>query len=150
MLELAAGRNLLYTGDGIPKETIASLSRKKLAGVMRAIRRARLAGCDDALEEIILRAATYTPQDVEEVTAGLPDTLRVPLCKLLQRSPADRYQTAGELEAHLRGWLGETFGAKEAGAELKAVSDEAGERMADLELPRPRARGRSQDEITTH
>jgi serine/threonine protein kinase len=150
MLELATGRNLLYTGDGISPETIAALSRKKIAGVTRAIRRARLAGCDDAMEEIIWRAATYTPQDVEAVTAGLPDPLRVPLCKLLQRSPADRYQTAGELAAYLSGWLGETFGVKEAGAELKAVSAEAGERMADLELPRPLARGRSQDEITTH
>jgi serine/threonine protein kinase len=150
MLELATGRNLLDSGKRIPEEAIAALSQKKRAGVMRAIQRARLAGCDDAIEEIIWRAATYTPQDVEEAMAGLPEPLRVPLCKLLQRSPAARYQTAGALEADLRGWLGETFGAKEAGAELKAVSDEAGERMANMELPHPRARGRSQHELTTH
>jgi serine/threonine protein kinase len=112
MLELATGRNLLYTGDGIPEKALAALSRKKLAGMTRALKRARLAGCDDAVAEIIMRAATYTPEDVEAETAGLPDTLRVPLCRLLQRSPAARYQTAGELEADLRRWLGETFGAK--------------------------------------
>jgi eukaryotic-like serine/threonine-protein kinase len=150
MLELATGRNLLYTGDGIPEEAIAALSRRKLAGVARAIKRAKLAGCDDAVEEIIWRAATYTPEDVDAVTAGLPDTLRVPLCRLLQRSPAARYQTAGELEADLRRWLGETFGAKEAGAELKAVADEAGARMVDLGSPRPRPRAGTQDTITTH
>jgi len=150
MLELATGRNLLHPPNGIAPQALAALSRKKLAGMARAIKRARLAGCDDATEEIIMRAATYTPQDVEAVTDGLPDTLRVPLCKLLQRSPAARYQTAQELEADLRRWLGETFGAKDAGAELKAVADEAGDRMVDLGLPRPRPRAGTQDTITTH
>ncbi|WP_224360285.1 serine/threonine protein kinase [Hyalangium versicolor] len=150
MLELATGRNLLYAGNGIPEKALAALSRKKLAGLTRALKRARLAGCDDAVAETIMRAATYTPEDVEAATAGLPDTLRVPLCKLLQRSPAARYQTAGELEADLRRWLGETFGANEAGAELKAVADEAGEHMVDMGLPRPRPRARTQDTITTN
>ncbi len=150
MLELTTGRNLLHPPDGISPKALASLSRKKLAGMTRAIKRARLAGCDDAVEEIIMRAATYTPEDVEAVTAGLPDTLRVPLCRLLQRSPAARYQTAQELEADLRRWLGETFGAKEAGAELKAVADEAGDHMVDMGLARPRPRAGIQDTITTH
>jgi hypothetical protein len=149
MLELATGRNLLHAPDGVPLEALAALSRKKDAALERALKRARLAGCDDAVEEVIERAATYTPEDVEEVTEGLPDALRVPLCKLLHRSPAARYQTAGELEADLRRWLGETFGAKDAGAELKATADEAGERMADMELPRPQSRAWSQDTITT-
>jgi serine/threonine protein kinase len=150
MLELTTGRNLLHPPDGISPKALASLSRKKLAGMTRAIKRARLAGCDDAVEEIIMRAATYTPEDVEAVTAGLPDTLRVPLCRLLQRSPAARYQTAQELEADLRRWLGETFDAKEAGAELKAVADEAGDHMVDMGLARPRPRAGIQDTITTH
>jgi serine/threonine protein kinase len=150
MLELATGRNLLHPPAGVPPQALAALSRKKLAGMTRAIKRARLAGCDDAMEEIIMRAATYTPEDVEAVTAGLPDTLRVPLCKLLQRSPAARYQSAQELEADLRRWLGDTFGAKKAGAELKAVADEAGDRMVDLGLPHPRPRPRTQDTNTTH
>lgn len=150
MLELATGRNLLHPPDGVQPKALAALSRKKLAGMVRAIKRARLSGCHDDVEEIIMRAATYTPEDVEAVTAGLPDTLRVPLCRLLQRSPAARYQTAGELEVDLRRWLGDTFGAKEASAELKAVADEAGEHMVDLGLPRPRPRAHTQDTITTH
>jgi serine/threonine protein kinase len=149
MLELATGRNLLHPEEDVPEETIAALPRKRRERVQRAIRRARLAGWGDAMEEIIWRAATYTPEDVDAATAGLPDTLRVPLCKLLQRSPAARYQTAGELEKHLRGWLGEAFGAKEAGDELKVATEEAGERLIELELPRLRGHGHSQDELTT-
>jgi serine/threonine protein kinase len=126
MLELAAGRNLLYTGEGVSEAAKGELSRQQLAQVKRAIRRAQLAGCSPAIEEIIWRAATYTPEDVDAETAKLPDTLRVPLRKLLQRSPAARYQTAGELETDLRRWLGDTFGAQEAAAELDAVAKEAG------------------------
>ncbi|WP_224371766.1 hypothetical protein [Hyalangium versicolor] len=44
-------------------------------------------------------------------------------------------------------WLGGTFGAKETSTELKAIADEAGARMADLDLPHPRAR--PPDTITT-
>lgn len=150
MLELATGRSLLHPPEGISSKALASLSSRKLTGMARAIQRARLAGCDDAVEEIIMRATTYTPEDVEAVTAGLPDALRVPLCRLLQRSPSARYPTAGELEADLKRWLGGAYGAKEASAELKAVADEAGEHRVDEGLPHPRPRARSQDRITTH
>jgi serine/threonine protein kinase len=149
MLELTTGKNLLHPPEGVPEEAIAALSRKKRERVHRAIKRARLAGCSDEMEEIIWRAATYTPEDVNAVTARLPDTLRVPLCKLLQRSPSARYQTAGELEGDLRRWLGETFGAKEAAAELAAVAEEAGEHMVDLGFRRSRGRQRPQDDIST-
>ena len=93
MLELSTGKNLLDSDLGVSGAAKAALSPKQLARVKRAIKRARLAGCELGTEEVIWRAATYTPEDVEAVTAGLPDTLRVPLCKLLQRSPAARYQT---------------------------------------------------------
>jgi hypothetical protein len=149
MLELATGRNLLHPPEAVPEAAIAALSRKQRGRVARALERARLAGCADALEQVLWRAATYTPEDVEAVTAGLPDTLRVPLCRLLQRSPAARYQTAAELEAHLRGWLGGMFGAKEAAAELKGAADKAGEHMVDRKLLRSRGRGRSLEELTT-
>jgi serine/threonine protein kinase len=148
MLELTTGKNLLYTGNVIPEETKAALSDKKRQRVHRAIRRARLAGCDDAMEEIIWRVATYTPEDVDAETAGLPDTLRLPICRLLQRSPAARYQTAAELEQDLHRRLGETFGTKEAATELAEVAEEAGNRSVDLEFPLPRHQ-RSQDDITT-
>ncbi|KFE69584.1 serine/threonine protein kinase [Hyalangium minutum] len=121
MLELATGRSLLHPPNEISPKALAALSRKQRAGLTRAIQRARLAGA-----------------------------LRVPLCRLLQRSPAARYPTAGELEADLSRCLGGTYGAKEAGAELKAVADEAGEHRGNEGLLHPRPRARSQDRITTH
>jgi hypothetical protein len=102
--------------------------------VKRAIKRARLAGCDPTIEETIWRAATYTQEDLEAVTAGLPDTLGVPLRKLLQRSPANRHQTAGELETDLRRWLGASFGKSDAAAELKELKKDAGAVMVDFGL----------------
>jgi len=150
MLELATGRNLLHPPAGVSSAAKAALSTRRQAQVQRAISRARAAGCHDALEEIIWRAATYTPEDIHAATAGLPDTLRVPLCKLLQRSPSERFQSAGELEASLRKWLGGSYGVQEAAAELKQVAKEAGERMADVEFPWSlRRRRRSPDQITT-
>jgi isopentenyl diphosphate isomerase/L-lactate dehydrogenase-like FMN-dependent dehydrogenase len=104
--------------------------------VKRAIKRARLAGCEPTIERTIWRAATYTLEDLEAVTAGLPDTLRVPLRKLLQRSPDARYQTAAELETDLRRWLGGQFGKEKAAAELKEMKKEVGEVMVGLGLKR--------------
>jgi len=147
MLEMSTGRNLLGTDQGVSDAAKAALSKRQLDRVRRAIKRARLAGCDPMVEETIWRAATYTPEDVEAVTAGLPETLRVPLCKLLQRSPAARYQTAGELETDLRRWLGGHFGKGEAAAELKELTKAAGEAMVERGLKRSRRRG--PDDITT-
>lgn len=56
--------------------------------------------CDGA---VIWRAATYWPEGVDAAMANLPEPPRVPLCKLLQREPAARYPTAGELEAQRQG-----------------------------------------------
>jgi serine/threonine protein kinase len=136
MLEMSTGRNLLDAPDGVSPKVRGTVSKKQLARVKRAIKRARLAGCDPMVEQTIWRAATYTPEDVEAATAGLPDMLRVPLRKLLQRSPNARYQTAAELETDLRRWLGDTFSTKEAAAELKELKREAGEVMVDLGLKR--------------
>jgi isopentenyl diphosphate isomerase/L-lactate dehydrogenase-like FMN-dependent dehydrogenase len=117
--------------------------------VKRAIRRARLAGCAPTIEETIWRAATYTQEDVEAVTAKLPQSLRVPLSKLLQRSPAARHQTAGELETELRRWLAGSFDKGDAVAELKDLRKAAGEVMVEMGLKRPHRDGRSPDDITT-
>jgi serine/threonine protein kinase len=149
MLELSTGKNLLDAPDGVSAEVKAKLSRRKLARVNRAIKRARLAGCSPATESVIWRAATYTPEDVEAATAKLPQGLRVPLCKLLQRTPSARYQTAGELAADLRGWLGEVYGKSEAAAEVSRAIEEAGEVFFELEIGRPRSAGRNQGEAST-
>jgi hypothetical protein len=136
MLEMSTGRNLLDTDMGVSEAAKSALSKKQLARVKRAIKRARLAGCEPAIEQTIWRAATYTQEDLEAVTEGLPDTLRVPLRKLLQRSPVARYQTAAEVETDLRRWLGDSFGKGDAEAELEKLKKDAGEVMVDLELRR--------------
>lgn len=149
MLELSTGKNLLDAPDGVPDAIKATLSGKQLARVERSLKRARLAGCDPAIETTIWRAATYTEADVEAATAKLPQSLRLPLCKLLQRSPAKRYQTAGELAADLRRWHGGHFGKEGAAAELMEVAKVAGEFMVEQGLGRPRRHGLSQDEVST-
>jgi serine/threonine protein kinase len=149
LLELATGKCLLYAPDDVSEEVKEALSRRKLARVNRALKRARLAGCPPATEEVIWRAATYTPEDVEAATAKLPEALRVPLCKLLQRTPSARYQTAGELAADLRRWLGEVYGKREAAAEVSQAVEEASAALSELDLRGPRSNGRSQDEAST-
>jgi serine/threonine protein kinase len=149
MLELTTGKNLLDAPDGVPEAAKAALGPKRLARAKRAIKRARLAGCSPMMDEVIWRAATYTQEDVEAVTAKLPQSLRVPLCKLLQRSPAARYQSAGALAAELNGWLGRHFGKSEAAEELAGVVKHADEVMVEMGLGRPRRDGRSPDEVTT-
>jgi serine/threonine protein kinase len=148
MLELSTGKNLLDADLGVSEAAKAALSPKQLGRVNRALKRARLAGCAPTIEETIWRAATYTQEDVEAVTATLPQSLRLPLCKLLQRSPAARYQSAGELAADLRRWLGEHFGKREAAAELKDLTRAAGAVMVEMGLKTPRRYGGCQDDIS--
>jgi serine/threonine protein kinase len=149
MLELATGKNLLDAPDGVPDAVKARLSRRQLQRVNRALRRARLAGWGPAIDAVIWRAATYTPEDVDAATAKLPELLRVPLCKLLQREPAARYQSAGELAADLRRWHGEAYSMRDAAAELKRAAKDASEALVELDLRGPRSHGRALDDTTT-
>ncbi|XXF75299.1 protein kinase [Myxococcaceae bacterium GXIMD 01537] len=149
LLELTTGKNLLDAPDGVPEAAKAALGPKRLARAKRAIKRARLAGCSPLMDDVIWRAATYTQEDVEALTANLPELLRVPLRKLLQRSPAKRYQTAGELATELRGWLGGHFGKEGAVAELMEVAKVSGEVMVEMGLGCPRRHGLLQDESST-
>ncbi|WNG18683.1 serine/threonine protein kinase [Cystobacter fuscus] len=136
MLESATGENLLYAPDGVPEKVKATLSRSKRARVERAIRRAKKAGCPDEVEGMIWRAATYTPEELDALTKELPQSLKVPLCKLLARSRSERFQTAAEVADALRGWLGSSFGAREAADELAKVAEEGADRLAELDMPR--------------
>jgi hypothetical protein len=133
MLDLATGKNLLDAPDGVSEKIRAAVSEKRRTRVNRAIKRARLAGCEPTIEQTIWRAATYTQEDIDAATAKHPQCLRVPLSKLLQRSPSDRYQTAAELETDLRRWLGGTFGRGDAATELSELKKAAGEVLADVE-----------------
>ncbi len=57
----------------------------------------------------------------------------MPLCKLLQRSPSARYQTAGELATDLRGRLGAGYGMSEAAEETARAVRDADDEWLDLE-----------------
>ncbi|RKH39111.1 hypothetical protein D7Y23_36995 [Corallococcus sp. AB050B] len=74
------------------------------------------------------------------------------LNRLLQRSPADRYQTARELAADLRRWIGEgdAYGPEDAEAELKALMRQAGEALGELGIRAPRSPSTPQDQISTN
>jgi len=149
MLELSTGKNLLDAPDGVPDAVKAKLSRRQRQRVNRAVERARLAGWGPGSESVIWRAATYTPEDVDAATADLPELLRVPLCRLLQREPTARYQSAGELAADLRRWHGDAYGKRDAAAEVKRTVEDAGARFVRWQLRGDRADERPQGESST-
>lgn len=153
LYELAAGAHPLDPPEGLPEEAEEQLSAKERARIEKAISDAKETGLDDAaVEDLIVRAATYTPKDLEQLVAKLSEPVRAPLRKLLQRGPAERYQTAEELEADLRAHLDRvgSYGAKEAAEEIGKVLTEAGERLVGLEGGSPPSRRqRSQDGIST-
>ncbi|MDY7229753.1 serine/threonine protein kinase [Hyalangium rubrum] len=153
LYEVATGSHPLDPPEGLPEETEEMLSATERARVEQAILDAKETGLDDAaVEDLIVRAATYTPKDLERLVAKLSEPLRAPLRKLLQRNPTERYQTAEELEADLRAHLDRlgSYGAKEAAAEIGKVLTEVGEQLVGLEgCASPPRRQRSQDDITT-
>ncbi|XXF76163.1 protein kinase [Myxococcaceae bacterium GXIMD 01537] len=145
MLELATGKLPLYAPEGVSEEVKAALSGRQRMRVKRAIKRARLAGCGTLAVDAIWRAATFTQADLGTLTAKLPQSLRVTLCRLLQPSPADRYPSARELALDLTRWLGGQFGGDEAAAEARDVERQAAAAMFEL-LQRP---ARPPDEVST-
>jgi eukaryotic-like serine/threonine-protein kinase len=135
MLELATGKNLLYTPDEVTPRMKDSVTKSQLERVERAIEWAQESGADEMVEDVIWRAAIYTQKDVERATQSLPAGMRSVLCKLLHPELAKRYQTAGALVADLRNWLGEgTFGPAEAVKELEDTVDEASASLAESGL----------------
>ncbi|MFP2961530.1 serine/threonine protein kinase [Myxococcus sp. 1LA] len=151
LLELATGRNLLDAPDALTEEVKGSLSIRQRARVQRAIKRAHLAGSPPMVADAIWRAATYTQADLEMLTEPLPQALSVTLRKLLQPQPDARYQTARELAADLRRWLGEgaVYGRNEAAAELHEMAKRAHEVMVELGMRSPRGLQAAQDAIST-
>lgn len=133
MLEMSTGRNVLDTDMGVSRVAKAALSKRQLARVKRAIKRAELAGCAPSIEQTIWKAATYTQADIDAAISKLPQGtgLRMTLSKLLQRLPTARHQTAGELATELRGWLGGGYSKGDAAAELKKLKADAGEVAVD-------------------
>lgn len=150
LLELATGKNLLFCPDDTTPEVIGSLPTKKRRRVARAIKRATLTGAPPLVSDAIWRAATLTAADVDAMTEGLPQGLRVTLNRLLRVAPRERYQSAGELAADLTAWLGGTFTKADAAAELKSRAAQAEEALDSMVLTPSRGRGkRKPDDVTT-
>jgi serine/threonine protein kinase len=117
LLELATWRHLYSTANLRPEELEEALASQVKQQVLDF---AYMAMADDLpihAEDCILRAATFTPQDVDELTQPLAQPLRSIIRGLIQRKPEARYPSAAALEADLRAGLaslGAPYGAKEA------------------------------------
>jgi hypothetical protein len=101
----------------LPEDLEEALTPKVKEQVLNASMTAMEADLPDHAEDCILRAATFTPQDVEEITRPLAHPLRFIIRRLLQRQPEDRYPSAAALAVDLRAGLAglaTPYGAPEA------------------------------------
>jgi serine/threonine protein kinase len=117
LLELASLRHLYSTGKARIEDLEKSLTPKVKEQVQEACIMAMEADLPEHAEDCILRAATFDPEDVEEITEPIAPPLRSILRRLLQRKPEDRYPSAAALEAELRAGLATlaaTYGATKA------------------------------------
>ncbi len=117
LLEMATWHHLYSMDDVRPDDLEEALTEKVKGKVLDAAITAMEADLPDHADDCILRAATFTPRDVDEITEPLAHPLRSIIRKLLQRKPEDRYPSAAALEADLReglASLGAPYGAAEA------------------------------------
>jgi eukaryotic-like serine/threonine-protein kinase len=122
LLELATW-NHLYNLDSedwdvLPEALTPPIKQQVLGALVTAVE----AELPDEVDDLILRAATYGPAELESVTRPLSEPLRNILRRLLQRDPAARPASAAELEAELRACLaarGAKYGATEAAEEIR-------------------------------
>ncbi|MDC0707147.1 protein kinase [Stigmatella sp. ncwal1] len=117
LLELATWRHLYSMAHLRPSDLEKTLTKKAKAQVLDAAITAMEAELPGHAEDCILRAATFTRQDVDEITEPLAHPLRSIIRKLIQRNPEDRYPSAADVEADLRAGLaalGTPYGPKEA------------------------------------
>jgi serine/threonine protein kinase len=149
LLEFATGKHLLSAPDMLTEDLWALVpegARDRLNG---AITRAQdeWAGVDS--EDTILRAATFTPEDVECATEKLSEPTRAIFRKLLQRNPAERYTSASALQEDMTKALRErgNYDGAKAAQEIRRALQRAGEAFAAEEDGAESAF--SQDDITT-
>jgi eukaryotic-like serine/threonine-protein kinase len=114
-------RGAFRWGDGAALGSVleweAALTPEVKEQVLAAAWMALKADLPAHAEDCILRAATFTPRDVDELTEPLAPPLRSIIRGLIQRKPEDRYPSAAALEADLReglAALGAPYGAQEA------------------------------------
>jgi serine/threonine protein kinase len=117
LLELATGRHLYNMGNARLGDLEKALTPAVRMQVLDAAITATAADLPAHAEDCILRAATFAPQGVEELTEGLPSTLCSVIRRLLQRDLEARYPSSAALEADLRkglASLGTAYGAADA------------------------------------
>jgi serine/threonine-protein kinase len=128
LLEVATWSHLYNTATLKPGDLEAALTAAVKDEVRLAAVKAAVVDLPDYAEDCILRAATFTPREVEECTQALFPPLRAAIRALLQRKPEDRYSSAAALEADLRAGLaslGAPYGAAEARGEIRTSLEEA-------------------------
>ncbi|MCP3136894.1 serine/threonine protein kinase [Pyxidicoccus xibeiensis] len=132
LLEFATGRHLLCPPDLLPREMVQMLSEKEKERLGDAIARAQDEWTEPDMGELVLRAATFTPEDVAQATQGLSEPVRAFFSKMLRRAPSERFASATEVENRLRKLLHERkdYGHAEAAAELHKALVDAGEALA--------------------
>jgi serine/threonine-protein kinase len=134
LLEFATGRNLFDPPDRTPDQQSVGLSEAERARVRQVIRAWRETGLDGSEEQALWGAACFTQAEVERLTARLTGPLRHLLRRLLRRAPAERFQSAKELEEAMReGLLREvgSYGAREALAEVERALSDAGAALVE-------------------
>jgi len=137
LLEFATGRHLYDPGDLKVEELEERLSKEEREQVLAASVASMVTELPQHVEDAVWCAMAYRSEDVERAAAGLSVPLRDILHTLLQRTPEDRFATAAELEAVLRAALARfgSYGGEDAVREVQMALVDAGERLAELELP---------------
>jgi serine/threonine protein kinase len=128
LLELATGRHLYNTAHVRPADLARALTPEVKSQVLGAVVTSMEEDLPDHAEDCILRAATFAPHDVEEITESIAPPLRSILRRLLRRKPEERYPSAAALETELRAGLaalGAPYGAAEALEEGRNSQDGA-------------------------
>jgi serine/threonine protein kinase len=125
LLELVTCQGLYSTPTLRASDLEKALTPEVRAQVVAAHLTATVAQLPEQVDDYILRAATYSVQDVEQLTEEVFPPLRSILRTLLQRKPEDRSPSAAALEEDLReglAALGASYGAEEALAEVRHLS----------------------------
>ncbi|WP_224365677.1 serine/threonine-protein kinase [Hyalangium versicolor] len=102
------------------------------------------------LEEMLAWVERFGPEDVERAVAGLSEGLKALLRRALQRDPAERHATAGELLGELRAELSVLapgYGRREAAEHVERLLSEA---RAVREVAEPVEGGLYPESIDSH
>ncbi|RKH43876.1 serine/threonine protein kinase [Corallococcus interemptor] len=149
LLEFATGKHLLSAYDLLLKELWTRVPEEATEQLSSAIARMKNATGGIDPEETILRAATFTPADVEAATQALSEPTRAVFRKLLRRNPDERHMSALTLQDDLTRVLRArgNYTARMASQEIQSALRGAGQAMAEDEVG-PKLL-RHQDFITT-